>query len=575
MRHFVVILLMAIISLPERSNAQLMHESVVLKDKYNFASPLDIPLYLSGNFGEPRSTHFHTGLDIRTGGKIGMNVNAIDDGYVSRIGVSSKGYGKVLYVTHPQHQLTSVYAHLNDFYGEIEKVARGIQYATLQSEFDTVLPPKYLKVKKGDVIAASGNTGGSGGPHLHFEIRDSKNDEAINPELVGFTIKDPFPPLTYSIKLCDLGRNKINATGKIIPLKRVGNHFVPGFATIRVNSQQVGISVQAIDKSFNSIGRNGIYQMKLKQDGQLIFESKMNRIHFDDWRYSYSYSDCGERMRRDAIYHKCFVDECNEAKIYEVHQNNGAIVLKPGKQSEIEVVLYDFTQNKTSIIFQLEYDQENNFFIYKKPNLNSPMMDCHTENIFEQENLKVIIPELCLADHFRLQYAVKPSTKYFSDLHQIHHREDPLLDSIYIEIKPRNLPPELRSKAMLAFMDNGVLKSAGGSYKKGNVATWFAKFGTYVVVVDTTPPKILSTNIVNNKKLNGNLLSFHITDYLSGIKSYQVIFDGQWLAMDYDLKSHHLFYRPEKPLAPGLHKVYIEMTDFKKNTSRYSYTFLK
>lgn len=575
MGYRIIIFITFLVFFQKGSNAQFINESAVLKDNYEFANPLDIPLFLSGNFGEPRSTHFHTGLDIRTAGKIGMNVNAIDDGYVSRIGVSSKGYGKVLYVTHPQHQLTSVYAHLNDFYGEIKEVTRAIQYGTFQSEFDTFFPPNFIKVKKGEVIAASGNTGGSGGPHLHFEIRDSKNDEAINPELVGFKIKDPYAPSTYSIKLYDLGPNKMDASGKIIPLRRVGNHFVPALSNIHVNSNQIGISVQAIDKSFNSIGRNGIYQIKLKQDGRLIFESKMNRIHFDDWRYSYSYSDCGERMKRDAIYHKCFVDECNEAKIYEMHQNNGAVMLNPGQQSEVEIELYDFMQNMTKIKCHLEYSEQSIFFSYKKPNLNDPLMDCNVENVFEQENIKVVIPELCLAEHFRFRYAVKPATKYYSDFHQIHHREDPLLDSMYIQIKPRNLPPELRPKAMLGFVDNGALKSAGGKYKKGVVATWFAKFGTYVVVVDTTPPKILSTNLVNNRKLNSNVLSFHITDYLSGIKSYQVILDGEWLAMDYDLKSHHLFHRLEKPLLPGLHQVYLEMTDFKKNTSRYSFTFLK
>ena len=557
------------------SQAQYINESMVIKKQYNFVNPLDIPLFLSGNFGEPRSTHFHTGLDIRTGARTGLNIYSIDDGYISRIGISGKGYGKVIYITHPQHQMTSVYAHLDNFSERVNEYIKAIQYSTKQSEMDTILPPNYIKVKKGEVVALTGNSGGSGGPHLHFEIRDSKNDEAINPELVGFKIRDEIAPSVFAIKLYDLGPRKIEANGRIMPLKRVADYFTPSTTTINVNANDIGISVEAIDKSFNSIGRNGIYQMKMYKNKNLVFESKMNRIHFEDWRYSYSYTDCGERMKHDAIFHKCFVDECNEAKIYEMHENRGIIHIQDNIATLIEIELFDKAHNVTKIKFVVEGNKDAPFFTYKPLAATENWLDCKMENLFEADDIKVIVPTFCLADNIKFIYSVKPGPKYFSDIHQVHCNADPLLDSIYIEIKAKNLPSSLRSKAMIGYLDCGLVKFAGGDYKNGYVSTWFAKFASYFITVDTSPPRVLSSNIINHKKLAGNMISFKITDYLSGIKNFQMMLDGVWTPMYFDAKTHHLFCKLEKSLAPGMHDLYLELTDFKKNTSKHRYTFLK
>ena len=197
--------------------------TAVSQSTTNFRSPMDIPLQLSGNFGELRPGHFHAGLDIRTQGKVGLPIYAIDSGYVSRIAVSEGGYGKVIYITHP-NGFTSVYAHLRKFYGSFQGLARDIQYGQQVFQFDSSLTETNLTVAKGDIIGYSGNTGGSAGPHLHFEIRNTKTEHPINPLLFGFEIKDNIAPKIYAIGIYPLSTtSNVNGKNEKRILKAVGN----------------------------------------------------------------------------------------------------------------------------------------------------------------------------------------------------------------------------------------------------------------------------------------------------------------------------------------------------------------
>ena len=144
-----------------------------------FQSPLEIPLILSGTFAELRSNHFHSGLDIKTQQQSGLKVMAAASGFVSRIKVSHFGYGKALYITHP-NGYTTVYAHLQNFNPEIDAYIKHRQYKNESYEIELFPKAGELLVNNGDIVAYSGNTGGSGGPHLHFEIRN-KQEHPMNP----------------------------------------------------------------------------------------------------------------------------------------------------------------------------------------------------------------------------------------------------------------------------------------------------------------------------------------------------------------------------------------------------------
>jgi hypothetical protein len=542
--------------------------------KYDFHPPLNIPIHLSGNFGEPRSTHFHTGLDMRTKAQEGLPVFAIEDGYISRIGISSKGYGKVLYITHPLHGITSVYAHLRSMESPTEYYIKNIQYAQQRFEIDTILPANILKVKRGEVIAYSGNTGGSGGPHLHFEIRSAKSEEAMNPMNYGFNTEDAVAPSVFGIKLYDLGENRLYAINKALTLKKNIDHYsTTSYSTI-VNSPTIGISINAFDKSFNSVGRSGLYNMRLIHNGALIFESKTDKIKFDDFRYSYAYADHDERITRGTIYHKCFVDPCNTSGIYSHIKDRGAIHLFADQLNVIEVEVEDFYRNITKIKIQVRYDPAADFFRYK-PMKNEELLLCKKEHKITNAECKILIPKGALADDIPFEYFVKPTPSIYSNQHHIHSQIDPLLDSIKISINAEKVPFELVDKAILTYYEGAVIKSAGGEYKNGWVETWYNKFGTYFISIDDKAPIILSSNIKQGKKFVGNTFSFTATDYLSGINKYDAYIDDQWILMEFDAKAKRFFHKIEGEIEPGTHRFLFRLEDFKGNAKEYSYQFIK
>jgi len=230
-----------------------------------FRSPLDIPLLLSGNFGELRNNHFHSGLDIKTQGVEGQKVYAVADGFVSRIRIMPIGYGKIIYITHP-NGYTSAYAHLQQFKGELAKEVKRYQYANETFEMDYYPPDTLLKVKKGDVVALSGNSGSSGGPHLHFEIRETVSEYAVNPLLFGFDIKDDVKPVIKSISVFPLNDtsyvNNRNATQEFGIIGSNGNYQLSNNVIITAYGQ-IGVGINTYDQQSGASNQNGVYSIML------------------------------------------------------------------------------------------------------------------------------------------------------------------------------------------------------------------------------------------------------------------------------------------------------------------------
>ncbi|MBI2281845.1 MAG: M23 family metallopeptidase [Bacteroidetes bacterium] len=251
-----------------------------------FRSPLDIPLILSGNFGELRNNHFHSGLDIKTQGVEGLKVYAIADGFVSRVKISPIGYGKIIYITHP-NGYTSAYAHLQQFKGELAKEIKRYQYANETFEMDYYPPDTLLKVKKGDIIALSGNSGSSGGPHLHFEIRETVSEYAVNPLLFGFDIKDDVKPVIKSIILFPLNDTSFVNDKKVSQEFTVtgtnGNYQLLTKLPINVYGQ-IGVGINTFDQQSGASNQNGVYEVMLFEDNNLICKTELSSFSFDHTR---------------------------------------------------------------------------------------------------------------------------------------------------------------------------------------------------------------------------------------------------------------------------------------------------
>ena len=248
------------------------HNVYSQQNQTNFRSPIGIPIILSGNFGELRTNHFHTGLDIKTNGTINYRIYAVEDGFVSRIKISHWGYGKAIYVDHP-NGLTSVYAHLDHFPKKIEQFIRKEQYQKKSEEVDFTLVKNTIRVEKGEVIAYSGNTGGSSGPHLHFEIRETKTELPLNPQLYGIDVKDHTPPILRNLRVYSLRKDDLFLMGQEqYTLKKTNQSYILTTDKPLLISGNVGLGLSAIDRYDLAQNRCGIYSIKVWIDGKLAYD---------------------------------------------------------------------------------------------------------------------------------------------------------------------------------------------------------------------------------------------------------------------------------------------------------------
>jgi hypothetical protein len=541
----------------------------------SFISPLDIPLTLAGNFGEPRKSHFHTGLDFRTNQMEGLKVYAVADGYVSRINVSGGGYGNALYITHPSGY-TTVYAHLREFSDKIQKRLRTEQYSKESFAVDFNLPPNEIVVKQGDVIALSGNTGGSGGPHLHFEVRDA-NEWPHNPMLYGYNLKDNIKPVIGFLKLYPLEELKYKAEGyRTKPLLQNGIYEV-ATGTIKVNDNVVGFSVNSYDLINNTSNTIGIYNMTVFDDDKMVYDYRIDKLSFADKRYVLSHVDYPVFIAEGRkSFHKCFQEPGNKCPVYSNVVNGGSIDVSDGKPHKILVEITDFAGNVSLLDFKLQYEKSSTLF--KQKNFNyTTLFNFNRENKFETKDIKVNIPAGCLFDDVYFNYIVSETkdSSTFSKVHQLGRSSDLSFDWFDVSVRAEKLPTELSNKALLVLReDDGAASAKGGVFANGFVTARTRDFGTYCIKVDTTAPKIQALNVVAGKNMRVyKKLLFKISDNLSGISDFDTYIDGKWTVTEYDQKTATLTHWLDLSLPSGEHTFKVVVEDERKNRRELSLKF--
>ena len=550
------------------------------KDKSIFISPLKIPEFLSSNFGELRIDHFHSGLDIKTQGVTGKEVVAAAEGYIYRIGVSPTGFGNVLFIKHPNGYST-VYGHLEKFAPKIEEYVKARQYE--KKSFTIVLWPTKdeFPVKQGELIAYSGNSGGSGGPHLHFEIRKSENEKPINPLLFDLGIVDNIKPIIDMIAIYPINRhsliNKRNSVKKINVSGSHGAYFIPPENEISV-SGMAGFGIKTYDILDDSPNRVGVYSIELSIDSISIYKYIMDGFSFAESRYINCHIDYESFMRENIYIERMFVLPGDRLSVYKYVSNRGIFNFNDGKTHKAEIVVTDVYNNKSSLSFRIKSQPEK---ILSDPDLTHPdvtVMPYNRSNKFTSENIMVNIPSGALYDTLNFSFKKENGTKdMLSDIFYVHNKFTPVQKSYKLSIKPRRVPAGQESKMLIVQLDDDLKKIATTStWDEGYLSADVLSFGRYFVGIDTIAPYITANGLVSGANLTGQReIKIRIKDDLSGIKSYEPTIDGKWALFEYDQKYEMLIYKfDETRMTKGTkHELSLKVTDNKNNTSIYSTTF--
>jgi hypothetical protein len=547
----------------------------------SFRSPLNLPFSFSGNFGELRPAHFHTGLDFRTQGKTGIPVYAAKDGYISRISVSPNGYGNVLYLSHPDGN-TTVYGHLERFTPLVSEYVKDRQYYTESFQVNLTLSPGDFDYKKGDLIAWSGNSGSSAGPHLHFEIRNTRTENALNPLFYIPGIKDNSAPKINAVYIYPLSNesyvNRSHEKKRFETILNQNKYRLKNIPSVEVFGK-IGFGVQAVD-FYNGTGmRWGIYSATLICDGKPVFGFQMNNLSFDQTRYANSLADYEERDISHRLVYRLYKQPGNELNIYEPDVNDGILNLDDGKEHNIEIVVSDAFKNKSSIKFKV-LSRNLNLPPKKAPPYANQFV-YNSLNEFENDKVKVRIPKEALYDNLDFIYdnTPKPAGCY-TELHLIHHKSVPVHKPYSLSLKVNGLPENMEDKALMVAIDktSGQKYPVGGTFSHGWITATPDEFGAFTVMVDSVPPSIIPLSIQERKTLTENSkIRFKINDDLSGIKSYRGEIDGKWVLFEYDAKTNIISYTFDKSrMAFGnLHQLSLLVIDKRDNRAEYKASFFK
>jgi len=557
-----------------------LYSQIALPKGY-FSSPLNIGLSVNGSFAEIRANHFHSGIDFPVQQKEGLPVFAAADGVVSRIKVSPYGFGNALYIDHP-NGFTSVYAHLQKYNDSITVYLRVNQYK--QKSFEVDLFPannkEFIFVKKGQLIGYAGNSGSSGGPHLHFEIRNTKTERTINPILFGLKVTDNYPPVIDFLKIYP--ENALSLVGTSNETTRF-NVKKTGAREYRLATKDTlslwgkfSIGVQAFDYHHNQSNRNGFYSMKMYLDKSIFYSMVCDSFSFSESRFINASIDYAANYNSGNRIVKSKKLPGNQLSILMTDYSNGILTFTDNKVHEVLITVGDLAGNMINLRFWVKVQKPAG--IVQVPDLlvtdTAFAIKYNKKSKFETPDLTLEFPVGSLYEDidFRYKKAIGKSGM-FSDIHYLHTAEVPLHGKINVSIKATRLPLNLRSKALLVRIDrDGKRSPVSGNYENGYISGTTNIFDGYAIAVDTIPPVIKPWS--ENSK-SRTALKFTVSDNFSGISNYKAEINGKWALLEWDPKKKLMVYNIDKVAVSGTNSFTIILEDDKGNQSKYTTTFTK
>lgn len=546
----------------------LMPLSLVAQ-KQIYINPMDIPMVLSASFAELRPNHFHAGLDITTAGEENIPVKSVADGYVSRIKVSPYGYGHALFITHNDGH-TTVYGHLNEYAPKIEAAIQAEQYRLQSFDVDYYPEKDAIKVKRGEVVAYSGNTGGSGGPHLHFEVRDTESEVGLNPLDYLAPVSDDQAPTVYGIKAFVLEHDSqidYHCADRYYNLNQIQGRTINAFG-------HIGLGINAVDYFIAGHRPCGVVEVRLYDGNKMIFRSRLDSIPFDKSRFINSFIDYGYYQDTKQYVQKSFVDPNNQLDIFGISDD---LYIAPGEIHNMRYELSDHAGNTKVVSFSIA-GKRSETAVPQQP--VGEYIEYAKEWIIDTCGITVRIPHSTFYKNEHLVLSTYNSTRFARPVYQVGDYHIPLQNYISLTVP---VPARIDSLVGIKYNPkqvfvarlgaNNSLGYIGGEYKNGIVTAETRSLGHFIIATDTIAPKVTGRNKSTSLTQSG-LIMIGVGDNMSGISKYNIYIDGQWKLFEYDYKNTRLIARVSKlGLTTGQHKLLAKVEDPCGNVGVWEWTF--
>lgn len=534
-----------------------------------FRNPLEIPMILAGTFGELRTAHFHSGMDLKTQQKEGLKVHTAAEGYVSRIKISNWGYGKALYITHP-NGYTTVYAHLKKFNKEIEDYILKKQYKYEKEEIQLFPKKDELKVIKDEIVAFSGSTGGFIAPHLHFEIRDTRTEKTINPMHFGLIPADSKKPVINHLRAYTFNDSSHVNLSNIeipVPFKQIGSGI---YKTDMINAYgKIGFSINTYDQQDGALNKNGIYKLELFVNGKKTFEHKVETFSFHESKYINLLIDYPFYAEHKRKYQKTFVHPMSKLSTYKRTEENGYIIVKDGEKYKVTIKATDFVGNSSQLNMNISGKKKAPIAL-KKETVTPYYIRKGVENNFRLQHAKIKFKKNTFYNNTYLDI------KYKDSVLSIHKPNIPLHISYELSFDVSNYSESEKKQLYIAQVQKNKYFNYCSTVKNDSIfKTTTRSLGDFKLHRDTHPPVIDKCSFYENQNLSKyRFITIRVKDALSGLKEYRGEIDGKWVRLELNVKNNTLtFDFNDITLEKGKHTFSLIAMDNVGNTCTFTSLF--
>ena len=531
-----------------------------------FSYPLSIKPKLNANFGEMRNNHFHMGLDLSTEGRENLPILAPADGYLARIKIETGGFGRALYVNHP-NGTTTLYAHMNRFIQAAEQFLRAKQYEQQTWKIDVTLPADLIPLKKGQLIGYSGNTGASQGPHVHFEIRDTKTENCLNPLLYRFPLHDVTPPDVSKLVFYDRDKSIFEQSPIAFPLVRVGNEFRP-LGLVELPFDRAFMAIQATDRMTGIPNPNGFFSASLFKDDGLITSFEMDNIGYDKTRYLNGHIDYPTRVKGGGYYQMLFPPKGYAVDMYKPSDAGADHIRVSSVPESYSIKVTDAYGNSSYVEFRVSRkagERQANVF-------SGEQMEPNALNVYEDENIQFVFKEDAFYDafHFSVQSFYANSMEELSSVYQSLPADIPVQSYFTARLKPnRNNLLVNKDRVVMKRTYKAKTETKKAVEEKGWYAAQFRDFGFFQLLEDLQPPSLSSSLQSGATVRAGSRIVFDAADNNKVIKEFKCSVDGQWLM--FQPSGSRFVYTVDEHFPLGEHKLSVVVYDEAGNNTTREY----